>query len=133
MAVAMPQLYKILVEEKLVRSRTEGERLIRQGAVSVGGCDADCAFFTTGKCNCGGWRKVTKTTEEIEVGLAVKVGNGFWRVMNRLVGPGYDLVNGIGRSREEHKRPKDPNQLAKLVVDIATGQVDDPLKPRESN
>jgi hypothetical protein len=25
-----------------------------------------------------------------------------------------------------HKRPRDPNQLAKLVVDIATGEVDDP-------
>lgn len=24
------------------------------------------------------------------------------------------------------KRPRDPNQLAKLIVDIATGQVDDP-------
>lgn len=24
------------------------------------------------------------------------------------------------------KRPSDPNQLAKLIVDIATGQVDDP-------
>jgi hypothetical protein len=127
----MPPLYKILVEEKLVRSRTEAERLIRQGAVSVGGCDPECTFFATGKCTCGGWRKVTKATEEIEIGLAVKVSNGFWRVMNRVDGPGYDLVNGIGRSREEHERPKDPNQLAKLVVDIATGEVDDPLKPKE--
>ena len=25
------------------------------------------------------------------------------------------------------KRPRDPNQLAKLVVDIATGEQDDPL------
>jgi S4 domain len=127
----MPRLYKILVEEKLVRSRTEAERLIRQGAVSVGGCDPECTFFTTGKCTCGGWRKVTKVTEEIEVGLAVKVSSGLWRVMNRLDGPGYDLVNGIGRSREEHERPKDPNQLAKLVVDIATGEAEDPLKPKE--
>ena len=128
----MPRLYKILVEEKLVRSRTEAERLIRQGAVSVGGCDPECTFFTTGKCTCGGWRKVTKATEEIEVGLVVKVGNGFWRVMNRLEGSGYDLVNGIGRSREEHEHPKDPNQLAKLEVDITTGGVDDPLKRKES-
>src|SRR5579863_2504457 len=119
----MPRLYKILVEEKLVRSRTEAERLIRQGAVSVGGCDPECTFFTTGKCTCGGWRKVTKVTEEIEVGLAVKVGNGSWRVMNRIDGKqGYDLVNGIGRSREEHERPKDPNQPAKSAVD----DVDDP-------
>jgi len=125
----MPRLYKILVEEKLVRSRTEAERIIRQGGVSVGGCDPDCTFFTTGKCTCGGWRKVTKATEEIAVGEAVKIGNGHWRVMTRLDGnPGFDLVNGIGRSREEHERPKDPNQLANLVVDIATGEVKDPLK-----
>lgn len=129
----MPRLYKILVEEKLVRSRTEAERLIRQGAVSVGGCDPECTFFTTGKCTCGGWRKVTKVTEEIEVGLAVKVSNGLWRVMNRLDGPGYDLVNGIGRSREEHERPKDPNQLVKPAVDIATGEPDDLLKPKEAD
>jgi len=25
------------------------------------------------------------------------------------------------------KRPRDPNQLAKLIVDIATGEVDDPV------
>lgn len=126
------RLYEILVEEKLVRSRTEAERMIRQGAVSVGGCAPDCSFFTTGRCTCNGWRKVTKATEEIEVGLAVKVGKGFWRAMTRLDAPGFDLVNGIGRSREKHERPKDPNQLAKLVVDIATGEADDPLKPKAS-
>jgi hypothetical protein len=27
------------------------------------------------------------------------------------------------------KRPRDPNQLAKLVVDIATGEADDPAIP----
>jgi hypothetical protein len=130
----MPRLYKVLVEEKLVRSRTEAERFIRQGAVSVGGCDPACTFFATGKCTCGGWRKVTKVTEEIEVGLAVKVSDGRWRVMNRIDGkPGYDLVNGIGRSREEQERPKDPNQLAKLVVDIVAGEVDDPLKSKEAD
>jgi ribosomal 50S subunit-recycling heat shock protein len=125
------RLYKLLVEEKLVRSRTEAERLIKQGAVSVGGCKADCSFFSTGRCTCNGWRKVTKATEEIEVGLAVKIGNGFWRVMTRLDGQqGFDLVNGIGRSRAEAERPSDPNQLAKLVVDIATGEVEDDLSPK---
>lgn len=123
----MPRLYKILVDERLVRSRTEAERLIRQGAVSVGGCDPDCSFFTTGKCTCNGWRKITKATEEIEVGFAVKVGTGFWRLMPRLDGnPGYDMVNGIGRSRPE--RPRDPNQPSKLAVDIATGEAGKPLK-----
>jgi hypothetical protein len=128
----MPRLYKILVDEGLVRSRTEAERFIRQGSVSVGGCEPDCSFFSTGKCTCGGWRKVTKATEEIPVGWAVKVGTGFYRVMTAVDRPGYDVVKGIGRSREEHERPKDPNQLAKLVVDIATGEADDPLKPKES-
>ena len=130
----MPRLYEIMVKEKLARSRTEAERLIRQGAVSVGGCDPNCPFFTTGKCTCDGWRKVTKVTEEIAVGLAVKVGNGMWRLMTRVDGSqGFDQVKGIGRSRSEHERPKDPNQLAKLVVDIATGEVDDPLRPKESD
>ncbi|HXP37833.1 MAG TPA: hypothetical protein VN817_08705 [Solirubrobacteraceae bacterium] len=31
------------------------------------------------------------------------------------------------------KRPRDPNQLAKLVVDIATGEADDPLPESEKN
>jgi hypothetical protein len=60
--------------------------------------------------------------------MAVKIGKGFYRVMTALDRPGYDVVKGIGRSREEHERPKDPNQLAKLVVDIATGEASDPLK-----
>jgi len=128
------RLYQILVAEKLVRSRTEAERLIRQGGVSVGGCDPDCSFFTTGKCSCGGWRKITNVTEEIEVGLAVKVGNGNWRVMKRLDGTvGFDLVKGIGRSKSAPEPPKNPNQLAKPVVDIATGEADDPLIPKEAD
>jgi hypothetical protein len=33
---------------------------------------------------------------------------------------------------EHRKRPRDPNQLAKLIVDIATGQVEDrPPTPEE--
>ena len=95
---SMPRLYKILVQEKLVRSRTEAERFIRQGAVSVGGCDPGCSFFETGKCTCNGWRKVTKVTEEIEVGLAVKVGNGLWRVMPKL--DRSRLCAGEGRCSE---------------------------------
>jgi hypothetical protein len=35
-------------------------------------------------------------------------------------------------AEKQPKRPRDPNQLAKLVVDIATGQVDDrPPTPEE--
>ena len=118
------KLYKILVAEKLVRSRTEGERLIRQGAVSVGGCAPGCPFFTTGACTCDGWQKVTNPVEEIEVGLAVKVGTGLWRVMPRIDNrAGVDLVNGIGRSRPE--RPRDPNQLTKSVIDNASAETED--------
>jgi hypothetical protein len=35
-------------------------------------------------------------------------------------------------AEKQPKRPRDPNQLAKVVVDIATGQVDDhPPTPEE--
>lgn len=29
------------------------------------------------------------------------------------------------------KRPRDPNQLAKLIVDIATGEVEDTVSPKK--
>jgi len=31
------------------------------------------------------------------------------------------------------KRPRDPNQLAKLIVDIATGQVQDDISEKKKN
>ena len=31
------------------------------------------------------------------------------------------------------KRPRDPNQRAKLIVDIATGESDEPKAPRAKN
>jgi hypothetical protein len=31
------------------------------------------------------------------------------------------------------KRPRDPNQLGKLIADIATGEVDDPAPDAEKN
>jgi hypothetical protein len=31
---------------------------------------------------------------------------------------------------EKRRRPRDPNQLAKLVIDIATGAVEDQLEPQ---
>ena len=33
---------------------------------------------------------------------------------------------------EKRRRPRDPNQLAKLIVDIATGQVEDKAEPAPS-
>ena len=38
----------------------------------------------------------------------------------------YDGPDMPDRSRNAPKRPRDPNQLAKLIVDIATGEVEDP-------
>ena len=35
--------------------------------------------------------------------------------------------------RSRQSRPRDPNQLAKLMIDIATGQVEDKPNPRPGN
>lgn len=91
------RLGKVLTETKLARSGSEATRLIKQGAVSVGGCKPDCAFLDTGKCTCDGWTKVLNPVLEIEVGLAVRVGDGRWRLMNKLEGTGWDQVKGIAR------------------------------------
>jgi predicted rRNA methylase YqxC with S4 and FtsJ domains len=104
MAMQLPYPYramrlaKILTLEKLARSGSEANRLILQGSVYVGGCELGCDFFTTGKCSCDGWKKVTSPIEEIESGLAVKVGSGHWRLMNKIDGTGWDQVKGIGRA-----------------------------------
>ena len=90
------QLDKVLFSQKLARSRTEAQRLIRQGAVSAGACDPTCSFFKTGKCDCGGWTKITDPQEDINPGWCVKVGNGFGRTVARIDGrPGFDQLNGV--------------------------------------
>jgi len=44
--------------------------------------------------------------------------------------PPVRLVRGILASVAKPKRPRDPNQLAKLVVDLATGEASEsPVKP----
>jgi len=92
------KLDKLLVDQKMARSRAEAQRLIKQNAVSVGGCVRDCTFFNTGKCTCGGWEKITDTQYEVPVGWCVKVGNGFWRTVARVDGrQGVDQLNGVGR------------------------------------
>jgi predicted rRNA methylase YqxC with S4 and FtsJ domains len=92
------KLAKFLVESKLARTGMEAQRLIKSGAVRVGGCSEDCSFFSTGKCNCGGWEQITNPGQEVQPGLAVKVGGGFWRLVNRLDGQsGFDQLNGIAR------------------------------------
>jgi hypothetical protein len=37
-----------------------------------------------------------------------------------------------GMPERSRKRPRDPAQLAKLIVDIATGEVEDRVSPKES-
>ena len=95
------RLIKVLTSSGLARSNAEASRFIKQGAVTVGGCDPACTWFTTGKCSCGGWTKVTDLSADIAEGLAVKVGSGNWRVMTRdnqgKPGPVYDQVPGITR------------------------------------
>jgi predicted rRNA methylase YqxC with S4 and FtsJ domains len=99
------RLGKVLTETKLARSGSEATRLIKQGAVSVGGCKPNCEFLETGKCTCDGWTKVLNPVAEIEVGLAVKVGDGNWRLMNRLDGAGWDQVKGIATVPEGSAAP----------------------------
>jgi hypothetical protein len=88
---------KALTVAKLARSGAEAARLVKQGAISIGGCKPECSFFDTGGCDCGGWEKVTDPLREIEAGVCIKVGKGFYRLVNRLDGAGWDQVNGIGR------------------------------------
>ena len=92
------RIARILVEYQLARSGAEAIRLLGQGAVSVGGCDPSCDYFTCGKCVCGGWRKVTNPVEEIEPGLVVKIGNGFMRLIPRMGSGGYDALSGVCRA-----------------------------------
>lgn len=95
------KLALVLTSSGLARSNGEAARLIKQGAVTVGGCATTCDWFTTGKCSCGGWEKITDPRADVAAGLAVKVGSGNWRVMTRdnqgKPGPVYDQVPGITR------------------------------------
>lgn len=91
------RLVKVLTETKLARSGAEAVRLIRQGAVTVGGCSPDCQFIHIGVCTCDGWKKIIDPIAEIESGLAVKVGTGHWRLMTRTGKVGWDQVKGVGR------------------------------------
>jgi hypothetical protein len=92
------KLMKFLVVAKLALSGSEANRLIKQGAVQVGGCDPDCTFFTTGKCTCGGWAKITNPAEEIAAGLSVKVGSGFGRTVAKIDGTsGFQFLHGVAK------------------------------------
>jgi hypothetical protein len=93
---------KVLVVTKLARSGSEANRLIKQGAVQVGGCKSDCTFFSTGKCTCGGWTKVTNPAEDVEVGFSVKIGTGFGRTVARIDGAsGFEFLHGVAKVPSE--------------------------------
>lgn len=92
------KISKALVELGLARSGGEANRLTKQGAVQVGGCASDCTFFSTGRCTCGGWKKVLNPVEDVEEGIVVKVSSGFWRCLPRIDGrQGFDQLPGVGK------------------------------------
>lgn len=93
------KISKLLVVTGLARTGGEANRLVKQGAVQVGGCDPDCSFFNTGRCACGGWEKVVNPVEDVQSGMAVKVGTGMWRLLPRIDGQqGFDQVPGVARA-----------------------------------
>lgn len=86
----------------LARSVSEANRLVKQGAVLVGGCKPDCTFFTTGSCTCGGWEKVTNPAQDISPGTCVKVGTGFGRTVAKIDGTsGFDQLKGVAKVPSE--------------------------------
>lgn len=89
------KLFRVLSSQGLARSNAEAQRLVKSGAVRVGGCSADCDFFHTGNCNCGGWERITDPTQEIAQGLVVKVGTGFWRLVTKMESRGFDQLPGV--------------------------------------
>jgi hypothetical protein len=88
----------VLTSEGLARTGGEADRLIKGGAVLMGGCDPECRFFATGYCSCGQWQKVTDPRAEAEKGAVIKVGAGLWRTVARIDGKqGFDQLRGVCR------------------------------------
>lgn len=91
------KLAKALTELKMARSGAEAQRLIKQGAVLVGGCVPPCnARLAPFKCVCDGWRKITNPTEEVKPGEVVRVGDGNWRLLKAEGSSKFDQIPGIG-------------------------------------
>jgi len=92
------QVNKAMLELGMVRSMGEVTRLVKQGAVLVGGCIQPCNMrITPFKCTCGGWRKVTDFREEVLSGTVVRIGKGNYRLLPREDGKqGFNQLKGIG-------------------------------------
>lgn len=84
----------------LARSNAEAHRLIKQGAVSVGGCIFPCnkRQFPY-KCTCDGWHKATNPKEDVTSGKVIRVGPmGLYRFVTKMDRKqGIDTLKGICR------------------------------------
>lgn len=92
------KLAKALTALRVARTGAEAQRLIKQGAIWVGGCIPPCnARLPPYKCVCNGWRKVLNPAEDVPAGQVVRIKDGNYRLMNRLDGQsGSDQVPSIG-------------------------------------
>jgi hypothetical protein len=43
----------------------------------------------------------------------------------------HNRESSMAKGPEGKKRPRDPNQLAKLVIDLATGEADEPSQEKD--
>jgi hypothetical protein len=91
------KLSKALVETKMARSGAEAQRLVKQGAVLVGGCIPPCnpRKEPYNKCTCGGWKKITNPVEDVNSGEVMRIGDGSWRLPKKESAQGFDQVPGI--------------------------------------
>jgi hypothetical protein len=91
------KLAKALVETGMARSGAEAQRLVKQGAIIVGGCISPCnpRKAPYNPCTCGGWRKITNPAEEVKGGEVMRIGCGNWRLLKKEGSQGFDQVQGI--------------------------------------
>lgn len=120
----------------MARSGAEANRLVKQGAVWIGGCIAPCnkrefPFV----CTCNGWHKSTNPIEDVPSGQVIRIGNGMGE--NRLLVAegrvGFDQLMGIGRIPIELETVIIPNNLKihipkwrifKLIFNILSNKIE---------
>ena|ERR1035441_3309519 len=93
------KLVKALVLLNMARSGAEANRLVKQGSIWFGGCIPPCnKRIHPFVCTCGGWKKTTNPTEEINAGQVIRIKDGSIRLLTREDGKqGFDQLVGIGR------------------------------------